>query len=99
MIFKHATFLCLSNLSPESALTHAEVDYRAGNMELKIQQFLTASSQEHSIEQFACFIKANDIGLFLLASIKIISHQAFSVITLGLFSHQLTHMCIQKIIG
>ena len=98
MIFKHATFLCLSNLSPESALTHADVDYRAGDMELKIQQFLTASSQEHSIEQFACFIKSNDIGLCVLASIKIISYRAFSVITLGLLSHQLIQMRIQETI-
>ena len=73
MIFKHATFLRLSNLSPESAVTHAEMDYCAGNMKLKIQQFLAASSQEHSIEQFASFIKANNISLFICAPVEIIS--------------------------
>jgi hypothetical protein len=32
IILKHATFLLLSNLSSESALTQAEADYQAGNI-------------------------------------------------------------------
>jgi hypothetical protein len=56
------------------------MDYRAGNIGSEIQQFLAASSQEHSCGQFASFIRANDIGLFILALINIISHPAFSAI-------------------
>ena len=66
LILKHATFLRLSNLSPESALTHAELDYREAKIDLKIQQHLTASSQEQSVELFAAFIMATDmVRLFL----------------------------------
>jgi len=78
LILKHATFLRLSNLLPESALTHAELDYRKANIDLKVQQHLKASSQEHSVELFAGFIMATDIGSFILASVKTISHRAFS---------------------
>ncbi|KAN0134499.1 hypothetical protein V8E53_007645 [Lactarius tabidus] len=60
IILKHATFLLLSNLSSESALTQAERDYQAGNIGSEIQKFLTAS-QSPSNEQFASFIKANEI--------------------------------------
>ncbi|KAN0134454.1 hypothetical protein V8E53_007600, partial [Lactarius tabidus] len=61
IILKHATFLLLSNLSSKSALTQAETDYQAGNIGSEIQQFLSASPQNPSKEQFASFIKANDI--------------------------------------
>jgi hypothetical protein len=81
IILKHATFLLLSNLLSKSALTQAEEDYQAVNMKLNIQQFLLASPQNHSIEQVASFIKANDIGLYILAPIHIISYQAFSATT------------------
>jgi hypothetical protein len=83
IILKHATFLLLSNLSSKSALTQAETDYQAGNIKSEIEQFLAESSQEHSLEQFASFIMANDIGLFILALIKIIAYQAFSAINTG----------------
>ena len=72
IIFKHATFLRLSNPSAESALTYAEMDFWASKIDLKIQEYLVASSQENSVEQFADFIMATDIGLFILASVKII---------------------------
>jgi hypothetical protein len=75
LILKHATFLRLSNLSCESALTHADLDYQQANIHSKIQQHLTASSQEHSIVLFAAFIMATDIGSFILTSVKRISHQ------------------------
>jgi hypothetical protein len=79
LILKHATSLLLSNLLlPESALTHAELEYREANIDLKIQQLLEASSQEHTVKFFAGFIMATDIGLFILVSVKqavkIISH-------------------------
>jgi hypothetical protein len=75
LIFKHATFLSPSYLSSESALTQAEMDFRAANTKLKIQQCLT---QEHSVELFTDFIMTNDIGLFILASVMISSYLAFS---------------------
>ena len=80
LILKHATFLRLS-MSSESAITQVEMDYQAANIDLKIQQHLAASCQELSVKQFANFIMATDIGLFILSSVKIISHQAFSVIS------------------
>ncbi|KAH9021779.1 hypothetical protein EDB85DRAFT_1895518 [Lactarius pseudohatsudake] len=48
-------------MSTESALTHAEVDYRKANTDSKIQQHLTAPFQEHSDESFAGFIMAIDL--------------------------------------
>jgi len=95
LILKHATFLRLSDLTAELALTRAELHYREANIDLKIRQYLTASSQEHSVEQLAGFIMATDIGSFILGSVKIISHQAVSVSSV--FSQQRT--CIEKIIG
>ncbi|KAH8979665.1 hypothetical protein EDB86DRAFT_626286 [Lactarius hatsudake] len=68
IILKEATFLRLSNMSAESALTHAEVDYREGNIDSKIRQHLTASSQEHSDESFARFIMAIDLFRLSLRS-------------------------------
>ena len=74
LILKHASFLCQSDLSPELALTHAELAYQKANVDLKIQQYLAASSQEYSVQLFADFIMATDIGSFILLSFKIISH-------------------------
>ncbi|KAH9021800.1 hypothetical protein EDB85DRAFT_2293399 [Lactarius pseudohatsudake] len=62
LILKHATFLRLSNMSGASALAHAEVDYREGNIDSKIRQHLTAPSQEHSDESSAGFIMAIDLS-------------------------------------
>jgi hypothetical protein len=81
IILKHATFLHLSNSSQESALAQAEKDYQAVNIKSSIPQFLSASPQNHSIEQIASFIKANDIGLYILVPIYIISYQAVSAIS------------------
>ena len=74
IIFKHATFLKLSSSSTESALTHAEVDFWASKIDMKIQEHLVASVHENSVELHADFIKATDIGLFVLVSVKISSH-------------------------
>jgi hypothetical protein len=74
LILKQATSLCLSNHTPESALTHAELACQEANIDLKIQQFLKTSSEELSVQQFAGFIMGVDIGLFILASVAIISH-------------------------
>lgn len=62
LILKHATSLRLLDLPPESALTCAELDYQKSNIDFKIQEHLKASSQEHSVQQFAAFIMATDIG-------------------------------------
>ncbi|KAH9016498.1 hypothetical protein EDB85DRAFT_2207641 [Lactarius pseudohatsudake] len=48
-------------MSPESALTHAEVDYREAKIDSRIRQYLAAPSQEHSVELFADFIIATDM--------------------------------------
>jgi hypothetical protein len=74
VIFKCATILQLSNLTPESALTQAELYFQEANMDLKIEQHLTASSQVESIEKFGGFIMNSDLGLFVLAFIMIVSH-------------------------
>jgi hypothetical protein len=71
LILKHATFLRLSNLSQESALTLAELDYREANIDSTIQQYLAVSSQEHTVELSAAFIMATDIGSFILSSVHI----------------------------
>jgi hypothetical protein len=70
LILRHATFLCLSHVEPKPALTHVELAYQEANIDHKIQQYLTASSQEHSVEKFTTFIMATEIGKFILASIK-----------------------------
>ena len=80
IITKHANFLHLSMASAKSALTRAEMDFRASKINLQIQEHLVASSHEYSVEQFAHFIMATDTGLFILTSVKIISHQAFTSI-------------------
>ena len=78
LIFKHTTFLRLLNLSSKQALIQAELEYRQANIDLKIQQHLAVSSQEHSVEPYSDFIMATDIGWFILAFVKIISHQIYA---------------------
>ena len=80
LILKHATSLWLSNES-ESALTLAELDYQKANIDLKIQEYLKASSPKHSVEEFAHFIMATEIGMLIIAFVIIISHQASSIIS------------------
>jgi hypothetical protein len=70
IIMKHATFLRLSNMMPKPALIQAELDFQKANIDLKIQQYLLASSQEHSIELYTRFIMATDIGWFIFASVE-----------------------------
>jgi hypothetical protein len=76
LILKHATFLRLSN-SSKPALACADVDYREANIDLTIQRCFMESLPEQSVGQFASFIMATEIGLFLFASLTITSHQAF----------------------
>jgi hypothetical protein len=74
LILKHATLLRLTNLEPESALSQAELDYQAANIDLKVKQHLVAFSQQHSVKHLSRFIMATNIGLCSFASFKIISH-------------------------
>ena len=80
IIAKHAIFLHLSMASVKSALTHAAMDFEASKINSQIQEHFVASSHKYSVEQFAHFIMTTDIGLFILTSVKIISHQAFTSI-------------------
>ena len=94
LILKHATSLRLSNFwTSEAALTHVELEYHKANIDLKIQQYLEASSkvssQEHTasdtIELHVSFIITTEIGketgLFVFASVKIISHEVHTETT------------------
>ncbi|KAH9025908.1 hypothetical protein EDB84DRAFT_1579919 [Lactarius hengduanensis] len=72
LIFKRATFLRLEGLSPEPALTQAELDYRQANIDFNIRQHLTGSSQD-PVELSASFLMTIDIGSFTLASVNLIS--------------------------
>ena len=71
LILKHATFLRMSN-EQEEALTWAEQDYQKANIDLKIQDHLKAVPPEDFVEQFAGFIRATEIGLFIHLSIPTI---------------------------
>ena len=74
LILKHATFLRLQEYDEIKSLTQAELNYQQANIDLKIQQYLMTSSQKQSVKLLTEFIMAIDIGLFILASVKIISH-------------------------
>ena len=74
-ILKHATFLHLSGMSSESAITHANLHYQVANINQKIQAYLAETSTEQSVTLFAGFIMATYIGVFILPSVKILSHQ------------------------
>ena len=69
IILKNATFLRLSNLSSESALSKADLHYQQANIDLKIQEHLTAC-QEQSVKEFVSFIMGFNIGLFILTYVK-----------------------------
>ena len=54
------------------------MNFWASKIDLKIQKHLVASSHENTVKQFADFIMATDIGLFILLLDKIISHHSFT---------------------
>ena len=64
LILKHATVLRIS-ISAKSALANAELNYQIANIDVTIQQHLTACASEQSVEQFVGFIMSTDIGLFI----------------------------------
>ena len=73
LILKHATTLRLSN-TPEEALTLAEHNYQEAKIDLKIQEQLNAFTPQDTVEKFADFIMATNLGLFMHSSIATISH-------------------------
>jgi hypothetical protein len=81
LILKQATLLSIS-ISPKLALANAEQDYQRANIDLTIQQHLTACTSEQSVEQFVGFIMSTDIGLFVFNPfVRSISYYSFSVIS------------------
>ena len=64
LIFKHAMFLRLSNTT-KSALNLAGLNYQKADIDLKVQDYLKVSSPDHSVEEFASFIRATDIGMLI----------------------------------
>ena len=79
LILKHATFLSIS-MDAESALTLVDMDYQAANIDLKIQEHLASSLQEHTVDHFAHFSMATDIGVLILAPVNksLIKYSALS---------------------
>jgi hypothetical protein len=61
LILKHATFLQIS-ISSKSALISTELNYQKANVDVTIQQHLTACGSEQSVEQFVGFIMSTDIS-------------------------------------
>jgi hypothetical protein len=59
-------------MSPESALTKAEQKYQKANIDVAIQQHLTACAAEQSEEQFVSFIMSTDIGLFIFLPLAVL---------------------------
>ncbi|KAF8264866.1 hypothetical protein EI94DRAFT_425813 [Lactarius quietus] len=81
LILKHASFLMQSSLASELALTHAGLDYQEADINFKIQQYLKASSLWHLFQNYAKFIMATDIGVFIVSFLTVISHQSSSIIS------------------
>lgn len=69
ILFKHTTFLRLSNSSPKLALAHAELDYKKANINKKIKKHLKESTQQHFVEKSADFIMSTNISVFIFASV------------------------------
>ena len=70
---KHATTLQASN-GPKKALDLAGKDYKKANIDFKIQEYLKKFTSEDSVEKFADFIMATNIGLFICIYLPTISH-------------------------
>ena len=64
LILKHATTLRLLK-DPKEALTKAGLDYQEANIDLKIQKYLRVFTTQNSVQNFADFIMATSIGLFI----------------------------------
>jgi hypothetical protein len=88
LILKHATTLQLSNKAVQ-ALSLAELNYKGANVDLKIQEHLKTFTPEVSVEKFADFIIATNIGLVRCSSIPTtISHLSLQPKQLHREDHQ-----------
>ena len=66
IILKHATFLHLSNLSSNSALIKADLQYQEANIDLKMEEYLATTCPEPSVTQSVSFIMSTNMGLFII---------------------------------
>ena len=73
LILKHATTLWPFNKS-KKALALAGKEYKKAKIDFKIQEYLKAFTSEDSVEKFADFIMATNIGLFICIYLPTISH-------------------------
>ena len=64
LILKHATSLRTS-ISAKSALANAELNYQNANIDVTIQEHITACASDQSVEQFVGFVMSTEIGLFI----------------------------------
>ena len=86
LILKHATLLSTS-MSSEAALTKAEKKYQKANIDVTIQEHLTACAAKQSEAQFVGFIMSTDFSWFIfLLLVMSISYYPYSV-TLVLSSY------------
>ena len=79
LILKHATFLWPS-MTPKSALTNADQKYQEANIDVTIQEHLTACAARQSEEQFVGFIMNTDISLFIFFHL---SHQYLIILSVS----------------
>ena len=86
LILKHASFLWTS-MSSKSALTNAELNYQKANIDVTIQEHLTACAGKQSVEQFVGFIMSTDISLFIFFHL---SHQYLIILLVS--SHSSAHI-------
>ena len=68
LILKQATLLRTSKLQ-QAALIDVDLDYQMANIDETIQQYLMTCGSDLSLEQFATFVMATDIGSFILSPV------------------------------
>jgi hypothetical protein len=66
--------------SPKSALTKTVQKYQKANINVTIQQHLTACAAKQSVEQFVGFIMSTDISLFIFFPL---SHQCLIILSVS----------------
>ena len=79
LILKHATFLWTSK-SSKSAVTKAEQNCQKANIDVAIQEHLTACAGQQSVEQFVGFIMSTNISSFIFFHLL---HQYLSILSVS----------------
>ena len=69
-----------TSMSSKSAVTNAEQKYRKANIDVTIQEHLTACAGKQSVEQFVGFIMSTDISLFIFFHL---SHQYLIILSVS----------------